>query len=178
MTREEAIKEMIRSYDVLDFSCHMDNRRKEAFNMAKVALEQEPSGETVSLEAFKQVMRERDIAIGQLKELGYGFGQKIEPCDDAISRQAVFEQIDQWAIGNREYLYTNATYYLTKRIQNIPPVTPQVKTGHWIRVDKDKLKCSECDVIHFIAQYPQGKIAWCPNCGARMFEPQESEDKE
>ncbi len=42
MTREEAIKEMIRAYDVLDFSCHMDNRRKEAFNMAKVALEQEP----------------------------------------------------------------------------------------------------------------------------------------
>lgn len=40
---------------------------------------QEPSGETVSLEAFKQVMRERDIAIEQLKELGYGFGQKIEP---------------------------------------------------------------------------------------------------
>ena len=42
MTREEAIKEIIRAYDVLDFSSHMDNRRKEAFNMAKVALEQEP----------------------------------------------------------------------------------------------------------------------------------------
>jgi hypothetical protein len=41
MTREEAIKEIIRAYDVLDFSSHMDNRRKEAFNMAKVALEQE-----------------------------------------------------------------------------------------------------------------------------------------
>lgn len=47
------------------------------------------------------------------------------------------------------------------------------KTGHWIRVDKDKLRCSKCDVIHFIAQYPQGKIVWCPNCGAKM----ESEDK-
>ncbi len=42
MTREEAIKEITRAYDVLDFSCHMDNHRKEAFNMAKVALEQEP----------------------------------------------------------------------------------------------------------------------------------------
>lgn len=40
------------------------------------------------------------------------------------------------------------------------------RKGHWIRVDKDKLRCSECDVIHFIAQYPQGKIAWCPNCGS------------
>ena len=43
------------------------------------------------------------------------------------------------------------------------------KTGHWIRVDKDKLKCSECEVVHFIAQYPQSaKINYCPNCGADM----------
>jgi len=41
------------------------------------------------------------------------------------------------------------------------------RTGHWIRVDKDKLKCSRCEVIHFIAQYPLGKIDWCPNCGSR-----------
>ena len=51
----------------------------------------------------------------------------------------------------------------------------ELKTGHWIRVDKDKLRCSECDVIHFIAQYPQGKIAWCPNCGAKMAERSEKE---
>ena len=25
---------------------------------------------------------------------------------------------------------------------------------------------------------PKPKIGWCPNCGVRMFEPQESEDKE
>lgn len=36
-------------------------------------------GDTVNLQSFKQVMWERDIAIEQLKELGYGFGQKIEP---------------------------------------------------------------------------------------------------
>ena len=52
-----------------------------------------------------------------------------EPCEDAISRRAVLEQIDQWAIGSREYLYTNAIYYLTRRIQDIPPVNP-TKTGH------------------------------------------------
>ena len=49
------------------------------------------------------------------------------------------------------------------------------KTGYWIRVDKEKLKCSKCEVTHFIAQYPHGCIDWCPNCGARMVEPQESE---
>lgn len=47
MTKEEAIKEMIRAYDVLDFSCHMDNRRKEAFNMAKEALEQKPCEDAI-----------------------------------------------------------------------------------------------------------------------------------
>lgn len=54
-------------------------------------------------------------------------------------------------------------------------VTPQPKTGHWIRVDENKLRCSECEVVHLIAQYPSGKIGWCPNCGAKMIEPQESE---
>ena len=44
----------------------------------------------------------------------------------------------------------------------------QPKTGHWIRVDDTKLKCSECDVIHFIAMYPSGEINFCPNCGAKM----------
>ena len=42
MTREEANKELERAFDVLDHTCHMDNRRKEAFNMARVALSAEP----------------------------------------------------------------------------------------------------------------------------------------
>lgn len=50
--------------------------------------------------------------------------------------------------------------------------------GHWIRVSKDKLRCSECDVIHFIAQYPLGQIAWCPNCGSRnVLESEEEHGK-
>lgn len=41
--------------------------------------------------------------------------------------------------------------------------------GEWIRVDKDKVKCNKCEVIHYIAQYPSSaKIDYCPNCGARM----------
>ena len=60
MTREEAIKEMIRAYDVLDFSGHMDNRRKEAFNMAKVALEQEPCGNCIE---FKRYAKQKGFSI-------------------------------------------------------------------------------------------------------------------
>ena len=43
----------------------------------------------VSIETYQQVCKERDIAIEQLHELGYELGQKIEPCEDTISRKAV-----------------------------------------------------------------------------------------
>lgn len=55
-------------------------------------------------------------------------------------------------------------------IRKIPAadVVP-VRHGRWISThDTDKLRCSCCDVIHLIAQYPHGEINYCPNCGARM----------
>ena len=53
------------------------------------------------------------------------------------------------------------------------------KAGHWI-IDKGSLdafygevcKCSECGVESI------GESDFCPNCGAKMIEPQESEDEE
>ena len=43
------------------------------------------------------------------------------------------------------------------------------KTGHWIDIDEgfSPCECSECESVEFI------KSKYCPNCGARMFEPQE-----
>ena len=80
MTREEAIEklELMRQ--------KVDEETYRALILAIKALEQEPTSEMVHVETLHQVMWERDIAIEQLKELGYSFGQKIEPCDDAISR--------------------------------------------------------------------------------------------
>lgn len=44
-----------------------------------------------------------------------------------------------------------------------------VKHRWWIETNDDnKKRCSECDVIHLIAQYPHGNANYCPNCGARM----------
>lgn len=44
-----------------------------------------------------------------------------------------------------------------------------VKHGRWINTNNpNHLRCSNCDIIHMIAQYPNGKISYCPNCGARM----------
>lgn len=106
-----------------------------AHSMSIKALEQEPSGETVSLGVFKQVMWERDIAIEQLKELGYGFGQKIEPCDDAISRQAVLDIIDS------DWKYEGMEHY----INDLPSVNPQEpKTGLGDILIADQCECEDC----------------------------------
>lgn len=41
--------------------------------------------------------------------------------------------------------------------------------GEWIETsDENKKRCSRCDVIHLIAQYPNGNANYCPNCGAKM----------
>jgi len=54
------------------------------------------------------------------------------------------------------------------------------KTGHWIETEYHRWRCSVCrekgmsewDNINDV------RTNFCPNCGARMVEPQESEDKE
>ncbi|WP_295211649.1 hypothetical protein [Ruminococcus sp.] len=44
-----------------------------------------------------------------------------------------------------------------------------VKRGTWENTNTpNQLRCSNCEIIHFIAQYPYGEINYCPNCGARM----------
>ena len=73
------------------------------------------------------------------------------------------------------------------------------KTGHWIddaktyyeelnkrglRVDEytpyftDDIACSECLAKYSILDNETQFFKHCPNCGAKMVEPQESEDKE
>lgn len=56
------------------------------------------------------------------------------------------------------------------------------KIGHWIAQDihncHTDFKCSECGYIHsFMHIYgePTADYTYCPNCGAKMFESQESE---
>ena len=98
--------------------------------------------------------------------------------DDLISRQAVLEQIKGW-LGYELKDMTNPIYYLEKRIKAMPSVTPTERTGHWIDMTSGYAfndKCSKCGYIvniQFIDEYK-----YCPNCGCRMVEPQESEDKE
>ena len=54
-------------------------------------------------------------------------------------------------------------------IREISDVRLEVKHGTWENTNTpNQLRCSNCEIIHFIAQYPHGEINYCPNCGARL----------
>jgi predicted nucleic acid-binding Zn-ribbon protein len=57
-------------------------------------------------------------------------------------------------------------------IRNMPPVNP-TKTGHWIWCF-DSHKCSNCEKYTCFSR--KELLKYCPNCGAKMIEPQKSED--
>ena len=54
------------------------------------------------------------------------------------------------------------------------------KVGHWIRHDNGKYHWYLCSCCDAMAGSDEKMMAYkyCPNCGAKMIEPQESENKE
>ena len=90
-----------------------------------------------------------------------------EPCDDAISREAALRQ----AINAHKMAQENGFNFkdiCEEYLNVLPPVTPKQRTGHWIETWLS-FWCSECKT-----QFG-GAYKFCPNCGAKMVEPQESE---
>ena len=91
---------------------------------------------------------------------------------DAVSRQVVLKIIDGWYEQNRD---TENIEDLIVLITYMDSVTQ--KSGKWVAHSDGGIwikyyECSECGRGHTIHS------DYCPNCGAKMFEPQESEDKE
>ena len=104
---------------------------------------------------------------------------------DAVSRQAINRYIDyilSHGMGKKK-----SFDFIKKFVANLTPVTPQEpKTGHWIESDSVlvmgnsetdnfmSIPAKECSVCHkpHIRAYGMN---YCPNCGCRMVEPQESE---
>lgn len=118
---------------------------------------------------IQEDLRKLEVLQKELKDL-----QK-EQCEDAVSRQAVLDLLEN----------TNNRWIINK-VLRLPSVKPQ-KIGHWIRVASgsfiDKYVCSECKKTP--SKRLINNITWgwdftnyCPNCGAKMVEPQESEEEE
>jgi hypothetical protein len=111
ITREEA-KALLLNISAYDIDTQRGMKKQEAIEMAIKALEQEPCDKCVY--STSEGCQYDDIT------------EAIPPFEpeNAISKQAVFEQIGGW-ITSGEYEFTNATDYLCKRINSLPPVTPQ-----------------------------------------------------
>ena len=99
-----------------------------------------------------------------------------EPCEDAISRQAVLELAFDMAEIDGEHFDEPFMVIEVADIKDLPPVTPQQKVGRWI---VKKAPRGYCDLYECQCGWEQTEnTRYCPNCGCRMVEPQESEDKE
>ena len=95
-------------------------------------------------------------------------------CDDTISREAMLNGLVGIAKAKAR---SDAQKALMGRVmfftEQLPPVTPKPRTGHWIRVlirnDKGgcigaKMICSECVHDNKHDEY----MDYCPNCGVKM----------
>ena len=123
-----------------------------------------------------------------------------QPCEDTISRQAAQAKIksicDEYRLsyedGERKAATGGSAYALGHAFDDLPLVTPQPEIGCWIDDNENEIdaqygrhlyKCSECN--EYADMFVGGTEDWwdlekpnyCPNCGARMIEEQESEER-
>lgn len=104
-----------------------------------------------------------DMAIDALKQ---------EPCKDCISRQAAIESVKGMCgvispLSDHVILISKAG--AIAELNMLEPVTPNPKTGHWIKHEHNgigHIECSECLCcfleVHLLHN------SYCPNCGAKM----------
>lgn len=167
MTNEEAIK--IISQMIKDEEGFLSDDTIEAHKMAIKALETIPKykdaynkgwddGAKATYEHLKMCEEEQD--------------------GDLISRDAVID------ITWEEPSYTDALNVLTEvrdKVKALPSVKQEPMTGHWVDIDEEPHEDYECDKCGYtISTYtaniePHTEYKYCPNCGAKMVEPQESE---
>ena len=178
MSREEAI-ERLRGIltEAVEFEnsvCYVTEEDREPLEMAIKALEQMPTKEE---EALLQKWRDnRGISMEEFEDAMNTLDQ--EPCEDAISRAEAVRVASGYCHPAN----------VAKELAKLPSVNLQPKTGHWIEIAQysdgnHKIECSECeshifDRGHANSFNVKNKYKYCPNCGARMVEPQESEPQE
>lgn len=96
---------------------------------------------------------------------------ELESCTDAISRQAVAEVLLKYAHSAEGKAFAE---FLISQINNLPPVTPAEKVGHWIArglvdINGNRIyECSECH--HSDTQAATMIVPYCWYCGSRMIQ--------
>lgn len=116
-----------------------------------------------------------------------------QPCDDCISRQAAQTKIknicDEYRLsyedGERKAATGGSAYALGHAFDDLPSVNPAKKVGRWIKTPKAVMGegymwyCEKCEhQVYQDSSRPYPSENYCPNCGAKMAEQQESEEEE
>ena len=131
-------------------------------------------------EIVKATQKGLDMAISALEHPERNV-VAIVPCGDTISRQAVIDlMMQKWG---ENFSGDDAMQESIDAIRVMTSVTPQVSKGHWIDTNDNGFqyhriyKCSHCG--NTVCDYPENiqKYKYCSNCGAKMVDLQESEDK-
>ena len=94
-----------------------------------------------------------------------------EPCEDAVSREAVLDAIDEWkeACADSGHKETASDIMLIRKdFIELLPVTPKQRTGKWILDRSGAYCCSECmePCAGYVMMKPRDKF--CKMCGAKM----------
>ena len=125
---------------------------------------------------LKTIEDEKGSATYEFVEMAVKMMEK-EPCEDCISRQAVFDmckkEIDHisknWQNYHSPSEAKSGFAYIATNINDLPPVNPQPKTGHWVRQTDDYHDYYECEYCGIAVGLDDIKN-YCPNCGCRMLE--------
>ncbi len=137
------------------------------------SLMQLPSAEPTVLQGtYDQVKWERDVAIKQLKELGYSLGEKPRTDAEPERRDCGWTGIeDDYPVSIREVIDITAetgALYTQNRVRELKPYRlTEHKTGRWIRLDYCTLHCNLCGTTFMLMQ-GISKMNYCPNCGEKM----------
>lgn len=110
---------------------------------------------------------------------------KLEPCEDAISREETLNKINELVAEYIPPMHPSWTLPLNigRTICGMPSVTPQPKVGKWMDDNKDELdaqynrhlyRCQRCN--KYANYFVGGTEDWwdiekpnfCPNCGSKM----------
>ena len=91
-----------------------------------------------------------------------------EPCEDAVSREAVLAIAGDSCLDLDNY---EDTKEFCDEIKELPSVVHTQKTGRWIFVDNahEHAHCSECDYGN-VDLFDGKPHNYCPNCGSFMMD--------
>ena len=123
MTREEAIEF---GNTILMFA--EQEKDSHTYEFTKMAVE------ALSAEPCEQIKWERDTAIAQLKELGFGLGEKPRTSEDCISRKEAIKAMEDKAKGLKNLDTINGLCGAVAILYELPSVQP-------ICEEKDQGKC-------------------------------------